>query len=177
MCWLAKIMLAACCAGMLISSACPREQEEQEREARIPVYVEIDWNADNDLNNDFDQDFPSTSISGGLLAVSEKGRPLQPFKVDSNLREIGELQYTGLELYHGPAAEAKDPAALVFDVYMRRFADPTSLIDIHLSSKSRCQLLFKDFEGGILREAATEKILERPYVFNPGDYHLRASMK
>jgi hypothetical protein len=142
---------------------------KERTETVAPLVVTIDWQA----RPGGDDTFPAYSLTGKLL-TNEKGHEPPPFKRVGALEQIGGLTYVGFRLYYGPGADKEDPKALVFELLMRRLADPTPAIDIRLSSTVECRVNFDNFDGGTLQDAITKEELAWPVLLAAGDYRLEA---
>lgn len=144
-----------------------------------PVVVVIDC----DSQNDPWRNIPRVSLSSKLMA-HVSGTPHIPSVSTSCERQIGGLEYRGMAIYSGrelgqldlQEVDLEQEAAhlCAFDIVVRRLAKPQPLIDVYLTCKEQCLVGFDHFERILLRHATTKKPLTRPYLLDPGAYHLEA---
>ena len=160
-------LVGVACAALLCLSSCGRD------EGKKPALVLI---LKCDPQSDVAEGRPSLAVTGELM-THRSGEPYVPTVVRSSERRIGGLVYKGFAVYDGPGAWEGKAESLVMDVVVRRMPDLPSTIDIHLSCKVQCRLDCEDFKGGILRDLGAGKEVGSPYLFDPGDYHLQASME
>jgi hypothetical protein len=174
---LAVVMLTLLLGAM---TGCHRGAEETPAPEIRPYFLlTIDWDVRNDQDG-----FPHW-----VLRSQPSGDAETRFHWSDafGTREFDGLEYRSVFVFRTEGdpwlltkdqqvAAVEDPNTHILRVFVRRFEQPDSYIDIHLFCAEPCELSFSHFVGGRLVEADGGKALEKPYWFSPGTYHLQASI-
>ena len=162
----ALVILAA---WLLVLCGCQDRLGSQDSQPKL--IAEIDW----DRSKDSWANYPPVSVRGPLMTHDSR-RPYITTVTQALNKNVGGKQYFGMVVWHGPEAEASEPGpeSLVFEIVARRLEG--GAIDIYISCKVYCQLDIRNFGSGVLEHADTGRMIERPFVFAPGEYHVQAKM-
>ena len=122
-----------------------------------------------EIIGEFDWEYKeSTDPNEILVTVKGYSNKWGKVVVSTSSETIEYKKYSGLkhELFSG--------GVVIFHLLARREAEPQEYIDILLRSKDLCKIDIKNFDEGYLVEVDTEIKYQKPFIFEPGEYHLHA---
>lgn len=95
-----------------------------------------------------------------------------PYGMGAIGKTVDGRKYLGLRAYE---KEGDLPRPSVFEYYYHRSGPSDTGIDLFITSKVLLQVEIVHFDQGILQNVDTGKVLEPPFILEPGEYHLEAS--
>ncbi len=150
----------------------------REKESPPELVAEFNWEAWTAEN--VPKGSRSVRVFGPLLTASSgdpEAIPPVPPQTAAGVRladtSIDGLRYFSLLVEH-PEDSADGTPEVIFSISLRSDEDPPG-VDIRLfTTVKACEIRILGFDGGTLRNVDAG-VLEPPYVFSPGEYHLSAT--
>jgi len=134
----------------------------------VQITAKFDW-----LDVRQADQFPSITVSGPLL-VPTQGSP--SYAVLSPRKVIDGDKYEGIKVLPSDIADEEKMFSHegIFGLFVKTVKNESTVLDMYLNTKVRCELIIDNFAGGIVRFVETKDVLEEPYTLNAGKYHLEA---
>ena len=150
-------------SSVLLANTIVGCRKEEEKQKNVAAVISLDWNNVAKL-------LPSCAAElNEHVATSESSYS------KSWLETIDEKEYLvlslGIETDGSPGKETP-----IFTIYVRCQKTPAAF-EIILSNNRNCIIQIDNFKKGRLKNISTGHILDRPFVFAPGKYHLWAGME
>lgn len=139
----------------------------------MPVTLSFDW----DFEKTETAQFPAIDVTGRLFSSSFTASDL-----DFNYgglrtlrKKLNGKEYFGIYV-KGTSKSSGNLENSLFEFYLRPVKGQEKSIDIYMVTKVKCEVEIKNFLGGTLQyEEVMSEILGPPYIFGPGQYHLKAT--
>ena len=115
--------------------------------------------------------WPYPKVSGPLM--DRQGKPMAPTVFSTSEKIIDGTACVGFLVHHGEGARDEAPEDRVLSFYVPKERKPENRSHIYVSCKVPIRIQIAHFEGGRIVNKDTRKTLKRPYILEPGDYHLQ----
>lgn len=125
-------------------------------------------------------DWLDEEVAAGRLASIRIDGPLFTEKphvavvASSDRRQTDGKDYLTVSAYRGDGAKELSTKARILECCAASLRPSQNVYDIRLSCKVPCRFVIENFVDGQLRNEASGKVVSPPYLFEPGEYHLRA---